>query len=387
MILYWNTEAFINNMNNKPTILIVDDAPENIDILKRALLGDYLVRAAPNGQIALKAAQIRPYPNLALLDIVMPGMDGYEVCRQLKANAITKDIPVIFVTAKSEENDEIEGLKLGAVDYITKPYSIPIVQARIKTHLTLQSTKQKLDEHNQFLLHERELIEAIILKMRKADTFDERYLRYIISPVEKTAGDMLISIFTPDGRQLVFLGDFTGHGLPAAIGGPLVIYILHELARRGASGEQILAEINDQLCARLPVGIFLAATLVELSPERTQATLWNAGLPDALSIRNGLIHGHFPSGMLPLGISKKLDVAGAAIAMSLEDNDHLYIFSDGIIETKGSNAEMFGMDRLERFLKKVATGECALDNLMALLNEHVESSSHNDDITLVEVKI
>ncbi|CAK0762621.1 two-component system, HptB-dependent secretion and biofilm response regulator [Gammaproteobacteria bacterium] len=374
-------------MNNKPTILIVDDTPENIDVLKGALLRDYTVRAAINGQMALKAANIWPIPDLVLLDIMMPIMDGYEVCRRLKADAATRNIPVIFVTAKSEENDEIAGLKLGAVDYITKPFRIPIVQARVRTHLTLQATKQELDEHNQRLLHERELIEAIILKMRKADEFDERYLRHIISPVEKTAGDILISTFTPDGRQLILLGDFTGHGLPAAIGGPLVTYILHELAKRGASGEQILIEINTQLCARLPVGLFLAATLLEISAERTQAMLWNGGLPDALLIRKGVIQRYLSSEMLALGISRSLDVASAALDISLEKGDRLYIFSDGIIESEGSNAEMFGMERLAAFLKQVATGKTALDNLMGLLNEYVASSVYDDDITLVEVQI
>ncbi|CAK0763954.1 two-component system, HptB-dependent secretion and biofilm response regulator [Gammaproteobacteria bacterium] len=376
---------FINPIN-KPILLVVDDTPENIDVLKHALSSSYTIRVASNGYIALKAANIQPRPNLVLLDIIMPEMDGYEVCRQLKSDAATNNIPIIFVTAKSEQNDELEGLNLGAVDYITKPFRIPIVQARIKTHLALQAAKQELDKHNQLLLQERELIEAIILKMRKADSFDERYLRYVTSPVEKTAGDILLSTFTPDGRQLVFLGDFTGHGLSAAIGGPLVTYILHELAKRNFSGEKILDEINHQLCAKLPTGIFLAVTLLEFSLERTRATLWNAGFPETLLIRNGLIHARFPSGMFPLGISRALNIHDAAMTVSLEKGDRLYAFSDGIIEAKAPNGEMFGINRLEIFLEKLVAGENSLDALITLLDDYVGLSIHDDDITLVEVK-
>lgn len=369
---------------HKPIILVVDDTPENIDVLKGALIADYMVRPAPSGQIALKAAHVQPYPDLILLDIMMPGMDGYEVCRRLKADPAAKDIPIIFVTAKSEVEDELKGLQLGAVDYITKPFSVPIVQARVKTHLALRAANRLLDERNQVLQEERELIESIILKMRHADTFDERYVRHLISPVEVTAGDMLLSTFAPDGRQLVLLGDFTGHGLPAAIGGPLVTYVFHEQAKNGIAGEQILQEINAQLCARLPTGIFFCVTLLEISAERLHATLWNAGLPDTLLVRGGSIQGHFPSTMLPLGIAEGLNPT--AICLLLEPGDRLYTFSDGIIETS-TQGEMFGMERLEAFLTQVVTGRQTLDDLIPLLNEYAGSTMHDDDITLVEVRL
>lgn len=376
-----------NTKTHKPIILIVDDTPENIDVLKGVLIADYQVRPATNGQTALKAVHIRPYPDLILLDIMMPGMDGYEVCRRLKADPITESIPVIFVTAKSEVADELEGLNLGAVDYIIKPFSIPIVLARVKTHLTLRSALLKLDEHNQALLQERELIENMIIKMRKADPFDARYLQYLISPVEVTAGDMLLATFAHDGRQLVLLGDFTGHGLSAAIGGPLVTYLFHSLAKSGALGEQIITEMNNQLCLRLPIGMFFAATLLEITPDRTNATLWNAGLPDTLLIRQGTVHTHFESGMYALGISSKLPVAKATTHFSLQAGDHLYIFSDGILEANNPQNDMFGLVRLEQFLLKVIAEEQVLTDLIPLLDAHVGSCLHDDDITLVEVRV
>ena len=130
----------------KQTILIVDDTPENIDLLRGLLKAKYKIKVALNGQKALKIANSDQQLDMILLDIMMPEMDGYEVCRQLKASPLTSKIPIIFVTAKSEAKDETIGLKLGAVDYITKPISPDIVLARIHTQLALYDQNRTLEE-------------------------------------------------------------------------------------------------------------------------------------------------------------------------------------------------------------------------------------------------
>lgn len=131
---------------DKQIVLVVDDTPENIDVMSGILRSDYKVKAALSGQKALKIAQSTPAPDIILLDVMMPEMDGYEVCRELKSNPQTKNIPVIFVTAKDTESDETFGLDLGAVDYITKPISPAIVQARVKTHLSLYDQNRHLEK-------------------------------------------------------------------------------------------------------------------------------------------------------------------------------------------------------------------------------------------------
>ena len=140
-----------NDFTARQTILIVDDTPDNITLLSTLLKERYKTKVATNGERALKVAATNPPPDLILLDIMMPGMDGYEVCQRLKANAETSDIPVIFLTAKAQAEDEEKGLKLGAVDYITKPISPPIVLARIETHLNLKNAQQFLQDSNAFL--------------------------------------------------------------------------------------------------------------------------------------------------------------------------------------------------------------------------------------------
>jgi diguanylate cyclase (GGDEF)-like protein len=132
---------------NLPIILIVDDTPTNIQVLAEALRADYRVKVAGSGQAAFAVIEKQGAPDLILLDVMMPGMDGYEVCRQLKACAETKDIPVIFVTAKSNAEDEEKGLRLGAMDYITKPFHLPIVLARVHNHIALKKKTDLLEAH------------------------------------------------------------------------------------------------------------------------------------------------------------------------------------------------------------------------------------------------
>ncbi len=130
--------------DNQQTVLVVDDTPANISVLAGTLKNSYHVKVATNGEMALKIVQATP-PDLILLDIMMPGIDGYEVCRRLKADYTTRHIPIIFITAKSGIQDELQGLELGAVDYITKPISPPIVEARVKTQLALYDQNRELD--------------------------------------------------------------------------------------------------------------------------------------------------------------------------------------------------------------------------------------------------
>jgi putative two-component system response regulator len=139
-------ETIPSTSRTRQVVLVVDDMPENIDVLNGILQGEYAVRAATDGDKALAIAQAEPHPDIILLDIMMPGTDGYEVCRRLKGDYNTARIPVIFVTAMNEVGDETRGFELGAVDYIAKPVSPAIVRARVRTHLQLYNQKRHLIE-------------------------------------------------------------------------------------------------------------------------------------------------------------------------------------------------------------------------------------------------
>ncbi len=140
--------------DDRKTVLVIDDTPANLAVISGVLKDSYRTKVATSGERGLALAQGADKPDLILLDVMMPGLDGYEVCRQLKADPQTADIPIIFLTAKTEAEDEALGLRLGAVDFIRKPFSPPIITARVLTHLTLSAAQHVLAQQNE-LLEER----------------------------------------------------------------------------------------------------------------------------------------------------------------------------------------------------------------------------------------
>ncbi|QQE64286.1 hybrid sensor histidine kinase/response regulator [Leptolyngbya sp. BL0902] len=161
-----NTDYALDDLD-RATILVVDDTPDNLTFISGLLRDHYRVKVATSGEKAMLIAQVEPHPDLILLDILMPGLDGYEVCQQLKADSKTKQIPIIFLTVKSDIEDERRGLELGAADYITKPVSPPILMARVKTQLNLKASYDSL----QNLLRSREdMVNMIIHDLRNPIT-------------------------------------------------------------------------------------------------------------------------------------------------------------------------------------------------------------------------
>lgn len=187
--------------NEKNSILIVDDMTSNIQVLANALQADYRIKVATNGERALEICRSDSQPDLILLDIMMPEMDGYEVCRQLKSDVITSGIPVIFVTALTEATDEEKGLNLGAVDYITKPFHLPIVKARVRNHLSLKIKADLLEEmsHIDGLTH--------IANRRNFDQVMEKEARKIARDPQP------ISLIMIDIDFFKLFNDNYGHGL------------------------------------------------------------------------------------------------------------------------------------------------------------------------------
>jgi CheY-like chemotaxis protein len=187
----------------RATILVVDDTEINIDMLVEALAGDYAVRVALDGESALRSVA-KALPGLILLDVMMPGMDGFEVCRRLKEDKATRDVPVIFLTALSQEEDEARGLELGAVDYITKPFNLALVKARVKNHLELKSYRDHLEALVERQTHE--LAEAHN-RLKALDAAKQDYLCAIShelrTPVNGVLGVAeLVLMEMADGDQL-----------------------------------------------------------------------------------------------------------------------------------------------------------------------------------------
>jgi putative two-component system response regulator len=212
-------------------LLIVDDSPENLRLLVEILKEDYAIVTATSGEQALRRVESLPYPDMVLLDIVMPGIDGYEVCSRLKANEATRSIPVLFLSALDSEMDESKGLDLGAEDYITKPFSPSIVKARIRNHLELKKHRDRLEELVRERTKEISLTQTVafmslgtLAEFRDPETGGhiQRTSKYVQMLTERLASagafsEMLTSTFVDRLVQSAPLHDIGKVGIPDSI--------------------------------------------------------------------------------------------------------------------------------------------------------------------------
>lgn len=364
-----------------PTVLAIDDSPEVITMIRGALGNHFKLLAARDGECGLAIALKTP-PDLILLDVMMPDLDGFEVCRRLKANPRTEHIPVIFVTGLGGECDELQALQLGAVDFVTKPIEPVILQARVRSQVELARARGQLRRINSQLAEERELIASIITRMRDVQAFCDRNLSFATHSGDNASGDLVFSACRPDGAQHVLLGDFTGHGLPAAVGTPLMSYLFYSLTAQNRDMPEILQTINDVLVNQLPVNIFMVAIALCIPPDGGPVKLWSFGAPDVLHRdAQGSWHA-LDSQELPMGILAHQQPY-AFRTLELPSDESLYLMTDGAIETMCSDGEMYGTRRLmasiDRFDESV---QAVVEDVLVRASDEFEL----DDTTLLRIK-
>jgi DNA-binding response OmpR family regulator len=338
---------------------------------------------AEDGEEAWEILKGASPPRLVLLDWEMPKMDGLEVCRNLRRIEGENPPYVLLLTGRSDTTDIVTGLEAGANDYIAKPYENAELQARLQVGRRVLELQDKLNLARDILTSEREVIENIILNMRSSDQFDPANLRQLEASMEKTSGDMLLSAFRPDKGQHLMLGDFTGHGLTAAIGGPIVSDIFYSMTQKGLPTHLIISEINRQLCEKMPTGLFLAAIFIELDPERRRLFIWNCGMQAVLIFRSHSLFQRVTSHNLALGIQ---DLATEPVpAIETQAGDHVYAYSDGITEAFNSKNEDFGVPRLEKAIAEMLATNSEIETLMDAVQLFCGDADQLDDITLMEL--
>lgn len=367
---------------NQGTILVVDDEVINLNLYKSVLQQDYNLNYAKDGEKALQLIS-KNRPDLILLDIMMPGLSGYEVCERLQAGSPElAQIPVIFVTALAKTEHEVKGLEYGVVDYISKPISSDILKARIRIHLELKYSRELIKQQHDLLEKERLQTSEILNCMHSDSRFNEKGLRYFSEPLDIANGDVFLSAVRPGGIQHVLIGDFTGHGTPAAVGGVLATYLFYSLTENDADAETILNELNLALYERLPDDVFMACCFVEIAFDRRSIRFWNMGMPTSYLFSGNQVT-ELKSTYLFMGIVQEPDYSRVG-ALSVGEGDKLYMFSDGVTEMPAANGEEYGDSRTFETLALIYRQALSLDELDVNLKAYSQGNS-KDDVTCAEV--
>jgi sigma-B regulation protein RsbU (phosphoserine phosphatase) len=328
------------------TILVVDDSPVNLQVLVRTLDGTgYRILAATSGKSALDIVQ-RIRPDLILLDVMMPGMDGFEVCRAIKTNDATRDIVIIFLSALGEVEDKVAGLQLGAVDYITKPIQAEEVLARISNHLTVQRLQRQLresrDELDQELASAAEMQRLLLPQTLPQDEALSFVAYYETS--RHVGGDYYDIVRLPDDQYGVLIVDVSGHGAPSAIIMSMIRAVFHTFPGPAVNPPAVLQFINNHFRFLWGSSILATAlyTVVDLRSRRMRMSC-SGHLPPLL------LHGDAVS-QLECDSTIPLLVANVptfpCVERSISPGDRVLFYTDGITEREDDSGNMYEIDRL-----------------------------------------
>ncbi len=341
-----------NNSTATESILLVDDNPTNLQVLFQTLDGvGCKLLIAKNGEMAISIAG-KALPDLILLDIMMPGIDGYEVCRQLKSNAATSDIPVIFLSALGDTEDKVKGLQLGAVDYITKPFQPDEVIARVNTHLTIHRLKREVESQKDQLEHELEVVSAVQRKLlpKQLPVIDGFKLAVHYETSRYAGGDYYDILELPDNCWGFLIADAEGHSAPAAVLMAMTCALFRSYPGSASDPAEVLHYLNEHLC-KVADPSFMTALYAYYDANAQTMRMARAGHPLPMIFRHSdkkAIELRCP-GVYPLGI-EPYEIEIPVTETKLEPGDRFLIYTDGLTERFDMAGKTYGEERLLRLL-------------------------------------
>ncbi|MFO7816840.1 MAG: PP2C family protein-serine/threonine phosphatase [Thermodesulfobacteriota bacterium] len=345
-----------DNFISPPRILIVDDMAQNVAILGRLLKKDYEVLVATSGKEALLLARGEVPPDLILLDIMMPEMDGYEVCKRLKEDPETVDIPVIFVTAKTSMDDEAYGLKLGAVDYIAKPYQVPIIRARVNNQIELLRARRTAEIAHSKLSRELESMNELQKRILPTREFKSGSLfaQGIYIPSSLASGDYFDYLSTADGGLRCVVADVSGHGARAAFIMANVRAVFHFEQTRNLAPSELINTLNLQLMQTLgDEGDFITIFVADINPEKDRIEYVSAGHCPAF-FRDDLGFREIEATESIVGV---FEADFKSKVMDTHGDWQLLIYTDGIYECTVDGSEIFGYENFRDLCSRLLENE------------------------------
>ncbi|NGZ05503.1 MAG: fused response regulator/phosphatase [Magnetococcales bacterium] len=375
-------------------ILIVDDDPINRTILQR-LLGKegHEVITADNGRDGVDG-YVRHEPDLVLMDIRMPGMNGYEAAREIKSLHATRFTPIIFLTAVTDDEGLVQCIDAGGDDFLTKPFNRTILQAKIgamerirQLHARLTLQKEELEQHQERVHQELEVGRHIFSHIVSAGHLqDAPCLNHWTSPMTLFNGDLLVASYNPAGGLHIMLGDFTGHGLSAAVAAMPVADIFYDMTAQGFSIGDLAEAMNVKLLSIMPRRMFCAACLIEVDHRQKSINIWNGGLPDVLiADESGRLVQRVVSSRMPLGIARMTREDRKVEILEMRPGFRVFLLSDGVTEATAPDGSMYGVERLESHFDGHHPPERLFETILKDLEQFRGNAEQSDDISLLEI--
>ncbi len=371
-------------------ILIVDDTPANLKLLSQILASQgYKVRVAVNGSQALASVALAA-PDLILLDIKMPGMNGFEVCQQLKANPGAEEIPIIFISALDDLKDRLQGFQSGGVDYITKPFQLEEVLARVRTHLFIRRAQQKLASNNQRMQHELDLAGQLQMSFLPRDIEQMAGWQFssVLQPARETSGDFYDMLTLPGGKIAILMADVVDKGVAAALLMVLAWSLLREcIFKYPQQPEHVFAEVNTKMTSILHESEFVTVFLGILDLENGRLIYSNAGQypPLWFNAANNSILELGRTGV-PLGVMEESTWTQSEI--TLETGDVLLLYTDGLTEACDKTGGSIGLEHLKACVLPLISKDAKQikEYIEKELHHFLAGESPQDDMTLMVVK-
>ena len=375
------------------TVLVAEDSATDRLLLAQIVRRQgHEVFTAENGEQAV-ALFAEKRPQLVLLDALMPVMDGFEAARQIKALAGEALVPIIFLTSLNEEGALVRCLEAGGDDFMAKPYSAVILGAKIRAmdrlrrlQATVLEQRDEITRHHHHLLNEQRVAKAVFDKVAHSGCITAPNIRYLQSPYALFNGDLLLAAFTPSGDMHVLLGDFTGHGLPAAVGAMPLAEVFYGMTAKGYGLAQMLREMNAKLKRILPVDMFCCALLLNLNMQRGTVEVWNGGMPDGyLLSTSGQVLSPLASRHLPLGVLSAERFDDSTEVLPLAAGERLLLLSDGVVDTADEQERLFGVERLQDVLTANRDPAQLFGEVMQALERF--GGRPRDDISLCDIRM
>lgn len=376
-----------------PRILVVDDAPANLTLMSGLLKEEFRVQAVTSGDKALKVAMSDKPPDIILLDVMMPEMDGYEVCKRLRSDERTRNIPIIFLTARSEVEDEEKGLSLGAVDYITKPISPAIALARIRTHLTLYRQRKELLDAQEVISEELSEAADYVRALLPGPLQGGVKTAWQHIPSTALGGDAFGYHWIDKDNLAIYLLDVCGHGVGAAL---LSISAMNTLRSQSKgidyrSPSSVLASLNENFQMEQHNNKYFTIWYGVYSRDRKEISFASAGHPPAL-----LTTGSSPDILQTHQLGTKNPAIGCFSDTEFEEgritlgnHNKLFIYSDGVYEFRDQNEQTMKLTDFVQLMDRFKNVErFETDDILTTMQSLKNSDdAFEDDFSLLEVII